>query len=190
MYGLIKMENCLLQNQVTLQHLSKSYQPRDHVMPHRLVMVSMVHCDYTGPINDMDHCIIVNIFNDHTTGIICKEEYYERAVNDIVAYCKENQIYPVSRYDELQNVYIKRSNGTVENNWTVRETMYEFESGIFYAIVHHYPLALGKKVIFSELCQLNNFDQNSLLIKFDQLLDEWKKEMLNKSLAMLLASSP
>ena len=182
------MENCLLKNPVTLQHLSGNYQPREHVVPHGLVMVSVAHCDYTGPINDMEQCVIISVFNDHTTGIVCKEEYYEKAVNDIVSYCKENKIYPVYRCDELQNIYIKRSSGIIENNWTVIETT--SDDNIIYAIVHNItssrsPKLLGKKVIFAELCQLNNLDQESLLIKLVQLLDEWKNQMLKKSPVLL-----
>lgn len=172
-----KMQDILLVGSIEKQHsnenlhikkISKSVHKKCKkyvpyiCTPKRLVMVHIKLCDYSGMSNEK--ICLVYMPNDIFTGIACKEKYVEQAKRDIIAYCDMHDVYSnVKHVDELNSIEMLRSNGKMEEGWTVTRTTFcnRTEKILVYTTNGYW-----KKVCsLQDLCKFNNFDYDDILSK-------------------------
>ena len=167
----------------SLEHSPNEKKQIEHVEPHRLVMISLNHCDYTGYLDDCDKGImIIGIPYDNLCGVTCRKDIVDHAKKDVYTSCMSSHIYPI--HDDTPEkmgfskfVSIKRSNGEIQQDWEiiVKNPTCSID-GLVYINVHCVKMDIKKSVALEELCQLNKIDYNGAKNVLVENLKKWYKQ--------------
>lgn len=132
--------------------------------PHRLTLINMYYCDYTGFQKDKKSgSFIVSgpSFSLRNFGIQYCKEKRETAFRDMHMYCLKNSIFPLTSSlleSSGPNISVKRSNGKIENDWVlgIGECTYLINEKI--AIPVH-KKNIVKSILIDDFFELNAFDE-------------------------------
>ena len=180
----------IITNPQTICHFAGTHVKNSKVIPHRMSMISIVHCDYDGQINEGEKVIGICCPHDNMTGIVCKKIHIDLACRDIIIYCHKNGMYPISK-DTLNkfgldgNVNVRRSNGHIDSRWIIKcnSSTYTNINGdiiIDVELIDSSVKNMGKYVELKDLCQLNNCNYDDLMTEFANQLNHFYDDKLEK----------
>lgn len=176
--------NYIITNPYTLSHFNGTHKPVTSVIPHRLVMISTIHCDYCGPLTGENTSAYLLPYN-HMDGINSCVKCSGYAKKDIYDYCVTKGIYPMSEEFINNNfpekVKVLRSNGNIED-WEFEKNVCtmnikKLSSGKTGLCVEVFVMEDQKRVCkyvyLEDLCNMNKIDYQTTFENIKKQLDIW-----------------
>jgi len=169
--------------------IEQSQLIRPNVELHRLVMMSMRHCDYTGSVPSEVSVCVVSVPYNHLLGVVCREELYDYAKKNVCAACSRMNIFPINSDTQSKMGFsevfsVKRGSGEIQNGWQLQISVATPEIDIpvnncehdVLIPVHNAELCLNKIVPLKDLCEINKVDYATARSVLEKDLYEWFDE--------------